>query len=333
MLWYNTLMNNNVIFSGIQPTGTPHIGNYFGALKQWVALQKEGDCIFCVVDLHALTVKQNPKAFAQKTLETAVDLIALGVDPARSTLFVQSCVPEHVELSWFFATLTPIAELGRMTQYKEKSTEHTSNINAGLLTYPILMAADILLYKALSVPVGEDQVQHVELARVIARKFNNAYGDTFPEPKPKLTKSARIMSLTDPEKKMSKSHGEKTFIALTDDTATIEQKLSRAVTATSGGGKNPGVENLLTLLREVSDAVIIKMYEDAEKDGSIRYADLKRQLAKDLADHLAPFRKRRAELMRQPAKVGEILEAGRKQAAEIAARTMEEVRAKIGLWR
>ncbi len=320
------------VLSGIQPTGQLHIGNYLGALKQWVALQQDYECYYCVVDLHALTVRQDPKTFAQKTLNTAMDLLALGVDPKRSPLFVQSQIPEHVELAWILDTLAPIGELERMTQFKEKSTEHAANITMGLLNYPVLQAADILLYKPAFVPVGEDQVQHVELTRVLARKFNKQFGETFPEPKPKLTKAARIMSLTEPAKKMSKSHGEKSYIALTDEPNVIRQKLNKAVTATSGGkDMDPGVENLFTIMREVSSAEIVERFTEQQKDGSIRYAELKQRLAEDLVEHLAEFRSRRKELVKKGSYIKEVLEAGRKKAAKVAGQTMEEVRKRVGL--
>jgi tryptophanyl-tRNA synthetase len=328
------MAQNDIVFSGIQPTGTLHVGNYFGALKQWIDLQKDYTCMYCVVDLHALTVKQNPKTFSRQTLDAATDLLALGVDPEKSTLFVQSHVPEHTELSWIFSTLTPVGELERMTQYKEKARRHTANVNTGLLTYPILMASDILLYKGTLVPVGEDQVQHVELARVIARKFNAVYGETFPEPKTKLTKSARIMSLTDPTKKMSKSHGEKTYVALTDDPKTIEKKIGKAVTATSGGKRmDAGVANLFTILREISDTETIREYENLQHAGKIRYAEMKKHLADALAQHLEQFRERRRELTGHPERIREILDAGRTKALIVAKQTMEEAREKIGLLR
>lgn len=329
--WYTVPMHRDIVLSGIQPTGTLHLGNYLGMLKQSVALQADHDCWYFLADLHALTVVQDPKKFAATTLEVATDLLALGIDPKRSTLFVQSQVPEHTELMWLLATLTPLGELERMTQYKDKAKENTDNINAGLLTYPILMAADILLYRGAVIPVGEDQQQHVEFARILVRKFNNRYGQTFAEPKAQLVKGARIMSLMDPKKKMSKSHGEKSYIALADSPATIKDKVMKAVTATTGGGENPGAKNLLAIMREVSDAKVVADFENAEKDGSIRYADLKAQLAADLADHLAPFRKKRAELLKKPKYVLDVLEDGRKKASKAASATMAEVRKKVGL--
>lgn len=326
-------MRNETVFSGIQPSGRLHIGNYFGALKQWIELQNQFHCYYCIVDLHALTVKQDPKAFAQQTFDAAVDFCALGFDPAKATLFVQSHVAEHAELMWLLATLTPMGELGRMTQYKEKSREQARNINVGLFAYPALMAADILLYKGTLVPVGEDQVQHVELARVLARKFNRQYGQTFPEPKPKLNRAARIMSLTEPTKKMSKSHNEASLIALTDEPEVIRKKIAKAVTATIGGGKNPGVENLFSILHEVSDEQTLKTFEEQENNGTVKYAELKKRLANDLAEHLAPFRSKRAELLKKTAYVHEVLEEGRKKAHAVASATMDVVRNRVGLFR
>ena len=325
------MSSQDIVFSGIQPTGRLHIGNYFGALKQWIELQDSYQCLYCIVDLHALTVKQDPKTFGQQTLDAAADFLAIGFDPEKAALFGQSQIPEHTELSWLLATIAPMGELGRMTQFKEKSQEHSANINTGLFLYPVLMAADILLYKTTLVPVGEDQVQHVELARVLARKFNRLYGETFPEPKPKLNRAARIMSLAEPTKKMSKSHTEGSYIALTDEPAVIEKKISKAVTATTGGAKNPGVENLFAILREVSDPATVDSFMEQEKAGTIKYAELKKRLAADLAGHLAPFRARRAHLKKHPKDVLDILENGRKKAAAIAQETMREVRKKVGL--
>lgn len=318
----------------MQPTGQPHLGNYLGMLKQSVALQQESsyERFYFIADLHALTVRQDPKTFAQQTLNTAIDLLALGLDPALSTIFVQSHIPEHAELAWILNTLTPIGELKRMTQFKEKSDEQSENVNFGLLDYPVLMTADIILYKSELIPVGDDQAQHVETARVLVRKFHNRYGKLFPEPKALFTHAKRIMSLLDPKKKMSKSHGEKSFIALTDEPAVILQKVSKAVTATAGGKElDPGVANLFAIMREVSPAETVQRFEEQQKDSSIRYAELKKLLASDLAEHLAPFRKRRAELTKKESYVKEVLEEGKKKASSIAKATMEEVRQKIGL--
>lgn len=327
-------MEKQRIVSGIQPTGSPHLGNYLGMLKQSMGLQKEAntECYYFLADLHALTIKQNPKHFAEQVLSTAIDCLALGLDPERATLFVQSQVPQHTELAWILDTLAPISELERMTQYKEKAHEHVSNLNMGLLNYPVLMAADILLYKGTLVPVGEDQVQHIELTRVIVRKFSQQYGECFAEPKPRLTQTARVMSLIDPTKKMSKSHGVKTYIALSDEPDVIRKKIAKAVTATSGRKAiDPGVQNLFAIMREISGPEVLQKYEEAEHDGSIRYAEFKKQLAEDLITHLEPYRQRRADLEKKPIYVKAVLEEGRRKAAAIAEQTMAEVRDAVGL--
>lgn len=320
------------ILSGIQPSGKLHIGNYLGALKQWVALQDEFECYYCIVDLHALTVKQDPKVLPQQTLDAVIDLLALGVDPAKAPIFVQSQVPEHTELCWILDTVAPIGELERMTQYKEKAQQHADNINMGLLNYPVLQAADILLYKPAFVPVGQDQVQHVELTRVLARKMNKQFGTTFPEPKPKLTKAAKIMSLTEPTKKMSKSHSEKSYIALMDSPEVIHQKIGKAVTATSGGKtKDPGVENLFTIMHEVSEPHTVKHFLGQQAKGTLKYSDLKSQLAEDIINHLMQYRLRREALAKDPNFVRNVIAEGQKKASQIAEQTMHEVRHKVGL--
>jgi len=230
------MSSRKTIFSGIQPSGNLHIGNYLGAIKQWVDLQNSGeyDNIFCVVDEHAITVTQDPKELRERTLGVAATYIAAGIDPKKTTVFVQSHVPAHTELGWILNTITPFGELERMTQFKEKSENRKAGegVFAGLFNYPTLMAADILLYQTESVPVGEDQVQHIELARSIAERFNNKYGQTFAVPKPRLTKAtARVMSLTDPTKKLSKSdEGDKSRINLSDSPDAIRSKIKSAVT-------------------------------------------------------------------------------------------------------
>lgn len=384
-------MSQDRVFSGLQPTGRLHIGNYFGAVKQWIALQESHECLYCIVDYHAITVAQDPKTFAQQTLDAAIDYLALGLNPEKATIFVQSQVPEHTELAWILTTLTSIGELERMTQFKDKAgiaflesdfpntwkeivsktlrkdelTRQLSQYDtkeavyklvtegpifdaiaskfisfrerktkAGLLTYPILMAADILLYHGTLVPVGEDQAQHVELTRKIARWFNNRFGNTFAEPKTKLTASKRIMSLTDPRKKMSKSAGEKAYVGLNDSPDVIRKKIKSAVTATSGGADvDPGVANLFALLHEVSDAKVIAFFEEQQRSGKILYAELKDQLARDLVGHLEPYRQRRKELAANPEKVKDILNNGRERASAIAKKTMAEVRERVGLLR
>lgn len=326
-------MAKPVIFSGIQPTGNLHVGNYLGAVKNWVELQNSGQyqCYFCIVDYHSMTGNMTAEERRERIILTAAELFAAGIDQEKSTLFVQSHVPECTELGWMFETLTPIVELERMTQFKDKSARQEKNINVGLFTYPVLQAADILLYKGDMVPVGQDQVQHLELTRVIARLFNKRYDEYFPEIKHLLTEVPKVMSLLEPEKKMSKSLGGAHVIELSETLPEIEKKLKRAVTATEGGGKAPGVENLLLLLKQFGIKKSYDQFAQAEKDGTILYGDLKTALAKAIADHFAGFRERRAELLAHPEKVTELLEIGRAKAARVAAKTMADVRHLVGI--
>jgi tryptophanyl-tRNA synthetase len=320
------------ILSGIQPTGKLHLGNYLGALQNWVALQDEfpNSCFYCIVDLHAITVPYESKDLRQKVFETALDFLAAGLDPGRSVIFVQSQVTEHVELMWLLNTITPLGLLERMTQYKDKKKKHPDAINAGLLNYPVLMAADILVYKATMVPVGEDQVQHLELARELARKFNFQFGETFPEPEPRLTRGARIMSLTNPENKMSKSDTDKSFVTLDEEPASIMSKVKKAVTDVGTTGEvGPGARNLLTIL-EVIDPESASRFERDAKEGRIRYADLKSCLAEKLAEYLAPFREKRRDLAAHPDKVWDILRHGSKAARRVASSTLKETKEKMG---
>ena len=322
------------IFSGIQPTGQMHIGNFLGAGRQYLDYQSKGDFFLTVVDLHALTVTQDPNKFREQTLNKVIELLAMGVDPEKCTLFVQSHIKEHTELTWILNTLTPIAELERMTQYKDKSKKHKDNINAGLFDYPVLQAADILLYKPEVVPVGQDQTQHLELARTLAKKFNTKYGETFPEPKTVLVKEgAKIMSLADPKQKMSKSDPVESYIALADDPATIEKKIMRAVTDTGkevryDPAKKPGISNLLliySLFSEKSIESIEKKFRDKN------YASFKKALAELLIAKLEPFGKKYRELKNRDLYVEEILKQGETKARSIASSTMSEVRKKMGL--
>lgn len=315
----------------MQPTGALHIGNYLGALKQWVDLQHEYNSIFCIVDYHALTIAFEPKALRQRIIDLALDWLSAGIDPAKSIVFVQSHVAEHTELAWIFNSLTPLGELERMTQFKEKSSQHKQNINAGLFTYPILQAADILLYKANTVPVGEDQVQHIELTRDIAHKFNNTFGKTFPEAKPLLTRTPRVMSLVEPEAKMSKSKGDKHYIALTDSPSIIRAKVKSAVTDTAGGSKAAGVANLLTLLAEFGAKATVDNMAQDHKNGTLKYSVLKEVVAEAIIKHLEPIQERRASLAKDKDKITGILLDGAERASAIAQKTMEEVRKKIGV--
>ncbi len=318
-------MKKETILSGVQATGRMHIGNYLGALKQFIDIQNEGklQCYFFVADLHSLTVPRDPKQLRQDTLEVVAEYIAAGLDPKKSVIFIQNHVLEHAELAWIFNCLTPVGELERMTQYKDKGRSQKDSVNAGLLTYPTLMAADILLYKPNFVPVGEDQVQHIELSRVVARKFNNQFGQTFPEPKPFEKKPLRIMSLKNPEKKMSKTGDDPLYID--DSPNEIEAKLKKAVTTPEGA------QNLLDLLSYFGDEVTHKQFVAAQKSGDIRYSDLKTELAKAISDYFADFRKKKTALLGDKKKLDKILEDGADKARKIASETMEEVKQKIGL--
>ncbi len=323
-------MKHETIISGVQATGRMHIGNYLGALKQFVDIQNEGklQCYFFVADLHALTVPREPKKLRQDTLEVVAEYIAAGLDPEKSVIFVQNHVLEHAELAWIFNCITPVGELERMTQYKDKGRSQKDSVNAGLLTYPTLMAADILLYKPNFVPVGDDQVQHIELSRIIARKFNKQFGEVFPEPKPFVRKPLRIMSLRDPSKKMSKTGDDPVYM---DDTPSeIQAKLKKAVTATAGEGSD-GVENLMFLLEQFGDANVAAQFRGSIKDGSIKYSELKSVLADSIGNYFADFRDKKAELLSDKAKLATILADGASKAQEIAQRTMLEVKEKTGL--
>ena len=327
--------NKKVIFSGIQPSGVLHIGNYLGAIKNWVEIQNSNDAetIFCIVDEHAITVPQKPEELRENTLSAAATYIACGINPKKSLIFVQSHVPAHAELGWILNTLTPLGELERMTQFKDKSQKQTS-ILAGLLNYPTLMAADILLYGTTHVPVGEDQAQHVELTRMLAKKFNTQFGETFTIPEVVLTKdTARIMGLDDPTKKMSKSaSSEANYITLTDDPAVIRKKVK---SATTDSGKDivfnekekPGISNLLT----IASALTGKSIKDLEKEfGSTSYSDFKEAVAEIIISHLAPIQKKYNELMENKNELEKILLSGAKEAKEKADGTMRTVREKIG---
>ena len=326
-------MSKPILFSGIQPTGNLHIGNYLGAVKNWVTLQNSGeyDCFFSVVDYHSLTGNMTAEERRGQITRTVIELLAAGIDPEKSTLFVQSHVPEHTELAWIFNSLTPMAELERMTQYKDKSTQQAKNINAGLFTYPVLQVADVLLYHGTHVPVGEDQVQHIELVRDVARWFNNRYGNYFPETEVLLTHIPRVKSLLEPTKKMSKSKGQGHVIELADEPESIANKLKKAVTASEGEEGSPGVANLLLLLKEFGSAGDYTKFSAAEKEGSIRYGDLKQVLAESIATYFADFRKKRAALLQDNTTVTAIMESGAKKAGDVAKETMSVVRKMVGV--
>src|SRR5665213_3230502 len=322
------------LVSGIQPTGRLHIGNYLGALKNFVDLQNSGDyqCYFIVVDLHSITENFDPKEKNAQILETAAEYLAGGIDPKKSVLFLQSQIPAHSELSWILSSITPIGELERMTQYKDKAGRQNANINVGLFTYPVLMAADILLYSPRVVPVGDDQLQHLELTRTLARKFNKKFGETFIEPKDLLTKTSRVMSLKDPSRKMSKSQPEGCLF-LDDSPEQIKSKIARAVTDSGSEieyhpEKKPGLANLL----EIYGALTYMEPHLVAKDFSgQQYSALKKQLAEVVTDYFAQFRTDKKALLAKPAGLIKILNAGSEQAAKVAEKKMEEVKEKIGL--
>ncbi len=319
------------VLSGVKPSGKLHIGNYLGAVQNFLKLQEEYDSYFAIVDLHSLTEKFDPKAKSQEILGLAIDFLALGLDPAKSTIFIQSHVPEHLELSWIFSCLTPVAELERMTQYKDFVARGHSP-NAGLFAYPILQAADILIYKPKAVPIGEDQLQHLELTNDIARWFNNRFGQTFEKVKPLLTNTPRVMSLLDPAKKMSKSLGERHVIYLNDEPDVIEKKLARAVTdAGKDGAMSEGTANLFKLLEIFGDKESFEFYKEQHSSGIIRYVELKANLAKLIAHYFAEYRQRRKELEKKPEYVREVLEIGQQKAQMTASPTLQEVKQKIGL--
>ncbi len=320
------------VFSGIQPTGIIHIGNYLGAIKRWVDLIEEYDCIYSIVDYHAITVSYDPKELPIRIIESAKILMAAGVDPDRVTLFVQSSVPEHTELEWILNTITPVGDLERMTQYKDKRQQNVENINTGLLTYPVLMASDILLYKAEVIPVGEDQKQHLELTREIVRKFNRRFGNTFPEPQTLLGVAPRIKGL-DGNAKMSKSLNN--YIALIEEKEDIWNKLRIAVTDPARKRRNdpgnPEVCNIYSLHKYFSSEEEIEKVNKGCRNAEIGCVECKKILAENMDRVIAPIREKKKSFDGKENLVREILYSGAEQARKIAVQTMEEVREKIGV--
>jgi tryptophanyl-tRNA synthetase len=323
------------VFSGTQPTGALHLGNYLGAIRNYVAMQETHDCVYCVVDLHAITVRQQKAELKRNTIETANMFLAAGIDPERSIVIVQSHVAQHSELAWILNSIAHMGELSRMIQFKEKSGGgEGESIGVGIFDYPVLMAADILLYQTDAVPVGEDQKQHVELTRDLAERFNNAFGKTFVVPEPVIPSAgARIMGLDDPAKKMSKSAGSAyNYIALTDTPDEIRRKIKRAVTDSGSevrmGADKPALTNLLTiyglLAGEPAEAI-------AERYAGKGYAELKQDLAEVAVQALAPFQARMRELTADKTYTLEVLKEGAERAEAIAERTMNKVRERIGL--
>lgn len=322
------------VFSGIQPTGKITLGNYLGAIRNWTPLQNEHNCIFCVVDLHSLTVTQVPAELRKNTMELLALYIACGIDPQKSTLFVQSHVHEHAELAWILDTVTYVGELNRMTQFKEKSRKHADNINMGLMNYPVLMASDILLYQADLVPVGKDQVQHLELARNVAERFNNRYSDTFVVPEAVLSKSGQsIKSLQDPSAKMSKSDpNENAFVALTDDADTIRRKFRRAVTdcdtVVKYSADKPAISNLLAIYSLTSGETIAQAEQRFEGKG---YGVFKDAVADAVIATLQPIQGEQKRLLADGGYLEDVLKQGAENASRIAAKTLSKVYRKVGL--
>ena len=322
------------IFSGMQPTGGLHIGNYSGALQGWVRLLTQGsyDGLFCIVDAHAVTIEYVVKQMPARIMDTAIAYIAAGLDPERCTIFVQSDVPAHMELAWYLGSVTPMGDLSRMTQFKEKSDQHKQNVNAGLFTYPILMAADVLLYKATVIPVGDDQVQHLELAREICRKFNARFGPVFPEPKPLLSTTPRILGV-DGKSKMSKSRGNS--IELSDEPKVIEKKLKGAFTdplkLKLGDPGRPEICNIFTMHKAFSSAEAVAEIDVTCRTGELGCGTCKMRLRDSIVAELTPFREKSAELRQNPARVLKVLQDGAERARDLAQSTMREVHAVMGL--
>ncbi len=322
------------VFSGVQPTGNLHIGNYLGALKNWVEIQGNYESIFGIVDLHAITIYQEPAELRLKILETAALFLAAGIDPKHSTIVVQSSVPEHAELAWMLTCVTPVGWLERMTQYKAKS-QAQETVGDGLLQYPVLMTADILVYQAALVPVGEDQAQHLELARDIAQRFNSVYGDTFVMPGTSLPLAgARVMGLDDPTKKMSKSAaGSGHAIGLLDAPEVARKKIMRATTdsqpAVDFENLSPGVLNLIDISKGFMGW---GAQQAAAEFNGLRYGDLKKKVADIVVSHLEPLQKRYAEIMNEPGYLAGVLKEGAERVSPIAKSTVQLVKQRMGLY-
>ncbi len=321
------------VFSGIQPTGAPHLGNYLGAIRHWVAEQDVFDNIYCVVDLHAITVPQDPKELRENVRQLAATLLACGLDPKRSALFVQSHNHEHAELAWLLNCVTPMGWLNRMTQFKAKAGDDRESVSAGLFDYPVLMAADILLYQADAVPVGDDQRQHVELTRDIANSFNARFGETFVEPRAVIREvGARIMSLDDPSKKMSKSGSDASYIALLDKPEVIRKKIARATTDSQRtivfDESRPGIFNLLTIYQLLVGQTREQIEADFEGKG---YKEFKAALTDAVVAELAPIQQRYDQLVADPTELDRLLAAGAERVRPIAQETLAQVMRRMGL--
>ena len=329
-------MSKPIIFSGIQPSGELSVGNYIGSLRNWVKLQDDYDCIYCVVNEHAITVRQDPKELLERSYNTLAIFMAAGVDPKKSTIFLQSHVPAHCQLSWVLNCYTQVGELNRMTQYKDKSKRYADNVTAGLFDYPVLMAADILLYQANLVPVGDDQKQHIEITRDIATRFNNIYGDTFVLPEGFFPKAgARVMSLQEPTKKMSKSdENDNNVVRILEDPKKIIKKLKRAVTDSDNPpviaydwDKKPGVSNLLEIMSACTGTSIEDL---VEKYKGQMCGTFKCDVADSMVALLEPIQNRYKELRADEGYLNEVLREGALKASERAQKTLDDVYRKVG---
>ena len=324
------------IFSGVQPSGTITLGNYLGAIKNWVDLQNDYECLYAIMDMHSITVRQDPAELKKRTLDLLKIYLACGIDPEKNLLFVQSHVPSHAQLSWVLNCYTYMGELSRMTQFKDKSKGHGDNINAGLFTYPVLMAADILLYGAELVPVGKDQMQHIELCRDVAERFNSVYGDVFVIPEGFMPKAgAKVMSLQEPTKKMSKSDpNPKGYISMLDDVNVIAKKIKSAVTDSEGvvefrdgDETKSGINNLMTIF----SAVTGKSYDEITKEyAGLGYGAFKTDVAEAVVEHIKPIREEYDRLSGDKAYLEGIYKSGAEKAEAIASRTVRKVYKKVG---
>lgn len=329
-------MSKSVIFSGIQPSGELSIGNYIGSLRNWVKLQDEYDCVYCVVNEHAITVRQDPKDLLERSFNTLAIFLAAGIDPEKSTIFLQSHVPAHCQLGWVLECYTQMGELSRMTQYKDKSKRYANNVTGGLFSYPVLMAADILLYQAKLVPVGDDQKQHIELTRDIAERFNALYGQTFTLPEGFIPKAgSRVMSLQDPTKKMSKSDDNpNNVIRMLEDPKSMLKKLKRAVTDSDNPPviaydweKKPGVSNLLELMSCATDRSIEDLVEHFKGQ---MYGTFKAEVGEAIVAMMEPIQQRYRELRADESYMNELFRKGAQKAAERAQKTLDDVYRKVG---
>lgn len=325
--------NKKKVLSCIQPSGMLTLGNYIGALKNWVAMQNEFDCTYAVADLHAITVRQEPAKFRQQIYSTAALLLALGIDPEKNTMFIQSHVAAHSELAWILSCYTQFGELSRMTQFKDKSAKHADNVNVGLFSYPVLMAADILLYQSDLVPVGADQKQHLEIARDIATRFNHVYGDVFTVPEPYIPKvGARVMSLQDPTKKMSKSDENiNSWVAILDSKDDIIRKFKRAVTDSDNricvGEDKPGVSNLIGIYSAVTGKSTEQIINEFEGKG---YGDFKVAVGEAVAEELKPIKERYETFISDKKQLEDIYRQGDEKAFYAARKTLSKVKKKVG---